>query len=113
MAEGETYPGHPETRAVIKSIFPEAASRPMKDRENYDVLAKTRAGYVLDDMEADVRRTAREMPAYDSIVRHRDIIETWLLAMQASVGPVVNDVAAILSLMPAEGVENARLFLED
>ena len=113
LAEGETYPGHPETRAVIKSIFREAASRPMKDRENYDVLAKTWAGYVLDDMEADVRRTAREMPEYDSIVRHRDIIETWDLAMQASVGPVVNDVAAILSLMPAEGVENARLFLED
>jgi hypothetical protein len=68
-------------------------------------------------MTSDVKQMAREMPQYDNIVRNKGILETWNPAFRASTGQhvdhVVNDVIAIFDLVPADGVENARTFIED
>ncbi len=47
---GEAYPGSPETRAIVATVYQKAASGPMLKRETYEVQSKTWTGYVLDDM---------------------------------------------------------------
>ena len=117
MEDGELYPGTPETRATVASTRQRGLTTANVERKNYELLSKSWAGYVLDDMDDEVKQTAREMPEFDNIVRRKHILEMWNLAMRASTGQrddhVVNDVLSLFDLVPADGVTNARAFIED